>query len=289
MTAVAHWFRRNVGKAMGLVSCGFGVGGILVPLIVWLIDLYQWRTALIILGMVMWALGIPLAFMIRHRPEQYGQLPDGDVSGEPSSDYGTRNVGQEVYFKEAVQTGNFWTIGIADAIRVMITAAVFTHIMPYLSSIGMSRSSAALVTTSVPLISIIGRFAFGWWGDIFDKRRVLTVAYCLFGMGTLAFSYIHIEWLLVPFLLLFSPALGGTVSLRGAIVREYFGRDAFGKLLGIVLGMGAIGGFIGPSVAGWTFDNLGGYHLAWVAFAATSAISIVLALRIKPAPQIRVN
>ena len=40
MTAVAHWFRRNVGKAMGLVVCGFGAGGILIPLIVWLIDLY---------------------------------------------------------------------------------------------------------------------------------------------------------------------------------------------------------------------------------------------------------
>jgi MFS family permease len=44
MTAVAYWFRRNVGKAMGIVACGFGAGGILIPLIVWLIDLYQWRT-----------------------------------------------------------------------------------------------------------------------------------------------------------------------------------------------------------------------------------------------------
>ncbi|NIS60075.1 MAG: MFS transporter, partial [Proteobacteria bacterium] len=55
MTAVAHWFRRNVGKAMGIVACGFGAGGILIPLIVGLIDLYQWRTALIILGLGMWA------------------------------------------------------------------------------------------------------------------------------------------------------------------------------------------------------------------------------------------
>ncbi|MFB0506844.1 MAG: MFS transporter, partial [Thermodesulfobacteriota bacterium] len=54
MTAVAHWFRRNVGKAMGLVGCGFGAGGILIPLIVRLIDLYQWRTTLIILGLGMW-------------------------------------------------------------------------------------------------------------------------------------------------------------------------------------------------------------------------------------------
>ncbi len=61
MTTVAQWFRRNVGKAMGIVVCGFGAGGILIPLIVWVIDLYGWRTALIILGLGMWALGIPLS------------------------------------------------------------------------------------------------------------------------------------------------------------------------------------------------------------------------------------
>ena len=34
MTVVANWFRKNVGKAMGVLSCGFGAGGILLPLIV---------------------------------------------------------------------------------------------------------------------------------------------------------------------------------------------------------------------------------------------------------------
>ena len=45
MTAVAHWFRKNVGRAMGIVTCGFGAGGIVIPVIVWLIELYHWRTA----------------------------------------------------------------------------------------------------------------------------------------------------------------------------------------------------------------------------------------------------
>jgi len=54
VTAVANWFKKNVGKALGIMACGFGAGGILVPLIVRLIDLYQWRTTLIILGLGMW-------------------------------------------------------------------------------------------------------------------------------------------------------------------------------------------------------------------------------------------
>ena len=82
-TAVANWFQRKVGIALGLVGSGIGAGGLVVMLIVRLIDLYQWRTALIILGLGMWALGIPLSLVIRNRPEPYGYLPDGDLSSSP--------------------------------------------------------------------------------------------------------------------------------------------------------------------------------------------------------------
>jgi sugar phosphate permease len=164
MTAVAHWFKRNLGKAMGIVACGFGAGGILIPLMVWLIDLYQWRTALIILGLVMWALGIPLSFVIRHTPEQYGYLPDGEIPAGPSSIHEDRDRGQEGKFREALQSKNFWKISVAEAIRMMITMAVITHVMPYLGSIGMSRTSAAFVTTSIPLLPLFPCSALleGW-------------------------------------------------------------------------------------------------------------------------------
>jgi MFS family permease len=249
MTAVAQWFRKNVGKAMGIVACGFGFGGILIPLIVWLIDLQGWRTALIILGLGLWALGIPLSLMIRDKPELYGYLPDGEAPMGGIADHSAPEM-EGGDFREALKDRNFWKIALGDAIRMMITAAIITHVMPYLSSIGVSRSRAALVATSIPLLSIIGRFGFGWLSDIFDKRCVLAVAYCLLGLGIFAFSSLHTEWLLIPFLLLFPPAFGGCISLRGAIVREYFGRSSFGRLLGIILGMAAIGGIIGPTAAG---------------------------------------
>ncbi len=71
--------------------------------------------------------------------------------------------------------------------------------------------------------------------------------------------------------------------LRGAILREYFGRESFGKLLGIVMGSAAIGGIIGPTWAGWIFDSLGRYHTAWYVLAALIFLSILLILRIGPA------
>jgi MFS family permease len=286
MTAVAQWFRRNVGKAIGLVACGFGAGGILIPAVVWLIDLYGWRIALIILGLGMWVLGIPLSFVILHKPEHYGYLPDGEVSVDGSDSHRGPEGKEEGSFKEALKSGNFWKIGIAEVIRMMITIAVIIHIMPYLSSIGMSTASAAFVATSIPILSIIGRLGFGWLSDIFDTKYVLAIVHFLFGMGILAFAYIHVKWLMFPFLLVFSPAFGGAVSLRGAIIQEYFGRAFFGRMLGITLGMTAIGGVIGPSVAGWTFDHLGRYQPIWLFFAGVTVIAMVSILRLGVPQQI---
>ncbi len=281
MTAAAQWFRRNVGKAMGIVACGFGAGGILIPPIVWLIDLYQWRTTLIVLGLGTWAMGIPLSFVIHHRPEQHGYSPDGGILAEPSPSRRGRDVDSDVTVKEALKKGDFWKIGFVEAIRMMIAMAVVAHVIPYLSSIGMSRVSAAFIATSIPLLSIFGRFGFGWLGDTFDKKYVMACVYSLLGMGTLALSYIHVKWFIFIFLLVFPLAFGGAVPLRGAIVREYFGRTSFGGLFGMIMSMASIGGVIGPIAAGYTFDSMGRYRPVWLCFAATTVIAVVTLLGLK--------
>jgi len=279
MTVVANWFRRNVGKALGIMSCGFGVGGILVLFIVRLIDLYQWRTTLVILGLGMWLFATPLAFLIRDKPEQYGYLPDGEISTEQVPPLKSQDRG--VGFKEALKSRNFWHISIAEAIRMMIAMAVITHVMPYLSSLDISRSRAAFMASSIPLLSIIGRLGFGWLGDVFDKKHAMVGVYFLAGAGILAFSHIQVPGIIFPFLILFPLSWGGT-PLRGAIVREYFGVTSFGKIFGLMMGIVAVGGILGPSLAGWTYDTLGSYHPIWLIFAGISIIPVILMLTMKP-------
>lgn len=283
MTAVANWFRKNMGRALGIMACGFGAGGILVPLIVRLINLYQWRTTLIILGLGMWLFGIPLSFVIRHKPEQYGYLPDGETSAEQVSTPESQD--REVGFKGALRNRNFWHLSIAEAVRMMIVMAVITHVMPYLGSLNISRSKAALVATSIPLLSIIGRLGFGWLGDIFDKRYVMAGAYSLVGIGILAFSHAQTTWLIFPFLIFF-PLSWGAMVLRGGILREYFGMAFFGKIFGIMMGIAAVGGVMGPFLAGWTYDTFGSYHPIWLAFAGISIVPVILMLTMKPYNQI---
>lgn len=281
MTVVANWFRKKVGIALGVMMSGFGASGLLVPVIVRLIDVYNWRNTLIILGLGMWSLGIPLSFVIRNRPEQYGYLPDGTSSSAQGGDNEIQDKAVEIGVKEALKDKSFWYLNIAETIRFMALAAVVTHVMPYLSSVGISRASAGLVAGAIPLFSIIGRFGLGWLGDILNKKYVMAMALLSMSLGMLAFGYVQVTWLLFLFLVLFSSGSGGSMVLRGAILREYFGRDSLGKILGITMGFASIGGIIGPTLAGWVFDTLGSYHLIWFVFCGIIGLAIGLILKIR--------
>jgi len=284
MAAVANWFYKNVGIALGVMASGVGASGLMVPLIVQLIDVSGWRTTLIILGFGMWILGIPLSFVIRNRPEQYGYLPDGTSSSDPTPNLKNQDTGVkavEIGFKEVLKNRAFLYLNILEAIRMMIVAAVIIHVMPYLNSLGLPRAASGLIAGAIPLSSIIGRFGFGWLGDVFDKRYVMAWTFCIISLGMLAFCYVHLIWVTFVFLLLFPPGYGGGIVLRGSILREYFGRNSFGKMIGITMGSASIGGIIGPTLAGWAFDTFLSYHLIWLVFCGLSGLAISLALRVK--------
>ena len=281
MGVVGKWFHKNVGKALALVACGFGAGGLIVPVVVWLIDLYQWRTTLIILGLGMWILGVPLSFVIRDKPEQYGYLPDGKSSQESETQIKSNGKEVEVSFMQAVKQRAFLYLILAEGIRMMAVYSVITHSMPYFSSVGIPRKIAGIVAAAIPLFSILGRIGFGWLGDLVDKRYMLAVALCLIDAGLAALCCVEYRGGIPIFILFFSSGFGGGMVVGRAIVREYFGRDSFGQLIGILMGSGAIGGIIGPTLAGWVFDTMGSYQLIWLLYMGSVGISIWLILRIK--------
>jgi MFS family permease len=284
MSAVANWFHKHVGLALGVMASGVGASGLMVPLIVQLIGLFDWRATLIVLGLGVWVLGIPLSFVIRNRPEQYGYLPDGISQSDrmPNLENQDTEVKTgEIGLKEALKKRSFLYLNIVEAMRMMVIAAVVIHVMPYLSSLGLPRVSAGLVAGAIPLSSIIGRFFFGWLGDVFDKEYVMAWTFCIISLGMLAFCYVQVIWIAFVFLLLFSPGYGGGIVLRGAILREYFGRNSFGKMIGITMGSASIGGIIGPTLAGWVFDTFGTYRIIWLVFCGLSGLAIHLVLKLK--------
>ena len=288
MTAVANWFHRSVGMASGIAISGFGAGGLLVPVVVRLIEMYEWRMTMIILALGMLVMVLPLSFLFRHKPEQYGYLPDGRVKDQVQFDDSPslpQAVEVDVKAKQAIKSGSFWHMAVAFAYNMAVITAVSTHVMPYLSSIGVARVRSGFVASAIPLMSIGGRLGFGWFADKLDGRLVAAGAFAMMGFGLFCFGYIPSTgtWLLVPFLVLFGIGYGGANVLRPSMVREYFGRTNFGTILGLIIGTGMLGSIAGPPLAGWVYDNWGTYHGIWLALAGFSVVPIISVLTIPPA------
>ena len=272
IATVGNWFQRKVTLATGILVSGTAVGGLMVPLATRLIDIFEWRTAMVIIGFGALGILLPLSLLVRNKPEQYGYLPDGDLHRKlPTSEDqpSAQGNGLDIRVKQVLRSSVFWHIAMGFMCHILVVNAVITHVMPYLSSIGLTRSFSSLVASVIPLTSIVGRLSFGWLGDKFDKRRVAALGFVITSLGLLSFGYVATAgtWILIPSLVLVGLGWGGPVPMMPALLREYFGRVRLATVLGLVMGVAALCSMVGPPLAGLVFDILGSYQVAWFGFA----------------------
>ena len=86
MTLLNQWFIRRRSTAMAIALTGMGLGAlILVPTIAWAVDPDQgpdrWRWTAGAVGVVLLVSALVIPRLIRNRPQDYNQLPDGEQPG----------------------------------------------------------------------------------------------------------------------------------------------------------------------------------------------------------------
>jgi len=290
MATIANWFIRKRGRALSFLMAGFGLSGTVVPLLVLLIAQFDWRTSLVIVGIGFWVIGIPVAMVTRHKPEQYGYLPDGDTvvtsDNEASAVIESSSTGpasSEINFgiREAMRTRAFWLIALTYMMAQFATSSVMILEMPHLENVGISRQLAGLVMTFMTLLSLVGRLGSGFLGDKIDKRYVIAGALALQCIGMIVFANIQQPWHLIPFLILYGPGYGGTIPIRPALTADYFGRTNFGTIQGLMMGIAVLGGVVSPVVAGQFFDITGTYREIFLIYAALIVVAIPAILAAK--------
>jgi sugar phosphate permease len=282
--AINHWFNRNLGKATGILSAGFALGGLLVPVVFKLIDAYGWRESLVISGIGSLIISIPLTFVIKHKPEPYGYTPDGDpVPAVPKTPdttiHGLDRVEPEVNIgvTQAIKSRTFWHLTLAFTLQYAVVAAVLAHIMPFLNTINIDRQTASFFAGAIPVISVSGRLAAGWLTDKLSRKQVGVISFIVVTIGTFLFNYVtgSTLWLLVMAVILFSVGYGSANTLRVVMTREYFGRGRFATIFGFLMGVLALGAMLGPVLAGLMFDLWKSYSFAWLLFTVFNAASVV--------------
>jgi sugar phosphate permease len=280
MTAIANWFQKRAGLAMGIATSGVAFGGLLIPLITLLVDTFGWRQAMVIIGLGMWMIPLPLALILRHKPAQYGYRPDGVHGGPVVDDNAILKKCAEINItnKAVLSSRVFWIIAATFLCHMMPVSAVMTHIMPYFSTIGIERTTASLIASGLPILTIFGRIGFGWLGDTIDKRTVVVFSFALTSLGVLLLGFATVEriWVIVTFIIVLGIGWGGVVPMIAGLLKAYFGQQRLGTIVGFAGSVMMVGMMIGAPLAGWVFDKWGRYQPAWFLLSGVVALSAIV-------------
>lgn len=287
--SITKWFVRRRGRALAITHTGFGLAGFAAPVLTLLIAHYSWRQALILTGLTWWVICIPVSLALRHMPEKYGFLPDGD---SPNKDVSTTSPSarkakaqiQEGNFtaKQAIRSSSFWLLTGSSLFTSMGMGSVFALMIPALESYGIPRATAAFGVSFLTLFTLVGRWGFGLAADVATKPRYLLVMTAVLKLaGLLVFANIHSAWMIIPFAVFFSLGFGGDVTARSVLLGRYFGRNAFGTIQGLMATATVIGGVMAPVFAGWVFDTYGSYRPAFLVMSIFIALAIPMLIAAK--------
>ena len=206
-TAVSNWFIKKRSQALGLTMAGAGLAVVIAPLLQYLISQHGWRAALVIIGLMVWAILLPLAGLVRGYPEEYGLFPDGieptdTTSNLNPSDKESQKLNEiNVPWRPALKTRTFWLLALTSGISNLATSGITVLVIPHLENVGVQPSTAALAITLITVVSVIGRLGGGWIGDHFDKRHILAIGLILQAIGTLVLARVTTTWMILPFIL----------------------------------------------------------------------------------------
>ena len=285
--AVANWFNKRRGLAFGIMWSGVGIGGLFVPALGWLIESYGWRNAALIVGLFVAAVGLPIAAVMRHRPEQYGYYPDGRIPDEVrNSSQAARpilpDLSGDFNAREALRTSSFWFLTLSIMARSVVSGGIGLHFVPFFVDLGASNITAAALAGSVGLMSIPGRFGLSTLGDFVNKRYVMCVSLALMDVSIIFMARAQSVSAVIPVLVAFAAAQGGISVIPQSLIADYFGRRSYATIQGFRSTIQMLGIIAGPIISGYVFDTTGSYEYAFLGFSAAAVVSMVLVFMAKP-------
>jgi len=257
-TATANWFMRRRCIALAIIS----VAPILGKLIMtsfgeWMEPEQMWRSTFLVFGVVMLVIMIPLVFVIRHRPEQHGDLPDGkqaktNVTFEPVIEQNNQITEVNFSLQQALKTRAFWMLSIALAMANGAGILTHFHRVTHLVNQGFAIDTARDIFNVAPGWGLAVILIFGYLGDKFPKRYLLTIAVAIQSASVFilmtagSFTQVYIYNVLNCF-------GSGMIPLILAIRADYFGRKNFATItvammfIRLIVGVpfGSLSGIIG--------------------------------------------
>ncbi|MEW6033727.1 MAG: MFS transporter [Chloroflexota bacterium] len=290
MYAVSQWFydSKRKGLALGIVSSG--AISILFPIVAsHLIRVTDWRQTYAAFGIAIFAILILAAFLIRSPEPKTPKPHDANVSTPTVSSPLVHTPGPEFTVREALSSHQFWMLYTSYGLGILGLSLSLVHLVPLAGDRHISEVVAAGALSAAIAFGAGGRIVMGMVSDRIGRKPAFAFSYALQTAAMVWLSIASQSWMLYVFALLLGVSWGGWVTVYPFIFGDYFGLKHFSTVFAIATSNFAVGGAIGPYLAGWVFDHTESYTVVILISATLCAISFALSCLLPPPAKTRLN
>jgi MFS family permease len=162
---------------------------------------------------------------------------------------------------------------------------ISVHFPAYLIDQRMTPETGMMALALIGLFNIFGTYLWGWLGNRYTKKYVLSVLYFTRAVVVTIFILAPLTPLTVY---LFAATIGflwlGTVPVTSGLIADVFGVKYLATLTGIAFLFHQVGSFVGVWFGGSLFDATGSYMLMWILTIALGVMAGLINLPINDRP-----
>ncbi len=280
MALASGWVESNRSLAVALVSAGAGTAPLTVaPFARWLLDNYDWRPSMLVVGIAAWILLIPAAFLVRRPPVVLETNPPAPGVATPVAAV----VATRMSAAEALRTPQFVVLALAHFACCAAHSGPIFHMVTYAIGCGLPAMVAVSVYSLAGLSGLGGRLLLGVLADRLGAKPVLVGGLMVQAMGAGAYLFARELGELYALSVVFGIAYGGVMPLYAILARDYFGPHIMGTVFGAISAMASLGMAFGPWAGGWVFDTYASYTWLYIGSFTVGLAAVAVALTFKPA------
>ncbi len=274
MATVTGWFTTQRSLAVSLVSAGMGLAPVTMsPLVARMIETHDWRTVLSTLALIVAAVNVPTAMLLRQPPRQ--EESGAEMQDVPAHDMTVRQAVTSLPFMVLVAT-NFFCCATHSG-------PIF-HTVSYAELCGLSAIIAVSIYSVEGIAGMFGRIGFGVMGDRFGAKRVLVAGLLAQAFGALGYFFARELIQFYTVAAFFGFIYAGIMPLYAVLIRENFPMRMMGTIMGGTGMAGSLGMASGPLLGGWIFDTTGGYGALYITSFVFGLMAFAIATTFRPFP-----
>jgi MFS family permease len=288
-TVIPNWYIRRRGWAFSIVGLAASLSLALIPQFGrLLINEFDWRAAWRIQAVILVVVLLPIILLIvRDRPEEIGQHPDGvPVPAESADHYFSAYESSHAWtLAEAARTSGFWLLLFAGAVPALVVTGLSFNQVSIFTSIGLPESLAATTFTIESAIAMPMTLLSGWLTGRIAPRFVLAGSLGFLSLAVLLLIAVDSVALAVCYAVVRGASSGLWAVAADVLWPKYFGRKNLGSIRSATFAAGVFGAAVGPLPFGFAYDVFGSYRGAVAVMLFLSLLGMAAVLLARP-PQV---